>query len=46
MVLFSWGALSDEREVCLFYMLLTLAGIIFLESESFETRDHILLSQI
>jgi hypothetical protein len=32
--------------VCLLYMLLTLASVVFLGSESLGTRDHILLSQI
>jgi hypothetical protein len=33
-------------QVCLLYMLLALASIVFLGSESLGTRDHILLSQI
>jgi hypothetical protein len=33
-------------QVCLFYMLLVLASIVFLWSESLGTRDRILLSQI
>jgi hypothetical protein len=42
-----WGALSLTRgRICLLYMLLALASIVFLESESLGTRDHILLSQI
>jgi hypothetical protein len=45
-VFFLWGALSDERMVCLLYMLLVLASVVFLGSESLGTRDHILLSQI
>jgi hypothetical protein len=45
-VLFFWGALSDERTGLSFYMLLALASVVFLESESLSTRDHILLSQI
>jgi hypothetical protein len=32
--------------VCLLYMLLALASVVFLGSESLGTRDHILLSQI
>jgi hypothetical protein len=41
------GAPSLTRgRVCLLYMLLTLTSAIFLRSESLETRDHILLSQI
>jgi hypothetical protein len=32
--------------VCLLYMLLTLASVVFLRSESLWTRYHILLSQI
>jgi hypothetical protein len=32
--------------VCLLYMLLALASVVFLGSESLRTRDHILLSQI
>jgi hypothetical protein len=43
-VLFFWGALSDERTGLSFYMLLALASVIFLGSESLSTRDHILLS--
>jgi hypothetical protein len=41
-------ALSNERTglLCLLYMLLALASAIFLGSESLDTRDHILLSQI
>jgi hypothetical protein len=46
MVLFLWGALSDERTGLSLYMLLALASAFFLESESLGTRDHILLSQI
>jgi hypothetical protein len=41
------GAPSLTRgRVCLLYMLLALASIVFLGSESLGTRDHILLSQI
>jgi hypothetical protein len=32
--------------VCLLYMLLALASVVFLGSESVGTRDHILLSQV
>jgi hypothetical protein len=45
-VLFLWGALSDERTVCLLYMLLAPASAVFLGFESLGTGDHILLSQI
>jgi hypothetical protein len=41
------GASSRTRgRVCLLYMLLALASLVFLRSESLGTRDHILLSQI
>jgi hypothetical protein len=41
------GAPSLTRgRVCLLYMLLGLPNAVFLGSESFGTRDHILLSQI
>jgi hypothetical protein len=41
------GAPSLTRgRVCLFYILLFLARAVYLGSESLETRDHILLSQI
>jgi hypothetical protein len=41
------GAPSLTRgRVCLLHMLLALASVVFLGSESFQTRDHILLSQI
>jgi hypothetical protein len=40
------GAPSLTRgRVCLLYMLLALASVFFLESESLGTRDHISLSQ-
>jgi hypothetical protein len=43
----SCGAPSLTRgRVCLLYMLLALASVVFLGSESLVTRDHILLSQI
>jgi hypothetical protein len=35
-----------RRRVCLLYMLLALASVVFLESESLGIRVHILLSQI
>jgi hypothetical protein len=41
------GVLSLTRgRVCLLYMLLALASVVILGSESLGTRDHILLSQI
>jgi hypothetical protein len=41
------GAPSLTRGlVCLLYILLALASAVFLGSESLETRNHILLSQI
>jgi hypothetical protein len=40
------GALSDERRVRRLQLLLVLASTAILGSESSETRDHILLSQI
>jgi hypothetical protein len=41
------GAPSLTRgRICFFNMLLVLTSIVFLGSESFGTRDHILLSQI
>jgi hypothetical protein len=41
------GRLSLTRgRVCLLYMLLVLASVVFLGSESLWTRDHNLLSQI
>jgi hypothetical protein len=45
-VLFLWGALSDERTGLTFVYVAGLASAVFLRSESFGTRDHILLSQI
>jgi hypothetical protein len=42
-----YGAPSLTRgRVCLLYMLLALASVVFLWSESLGTRDHILRSQI
>jgi hypothetical protein len=43
---FLWGTLSEERTGLSLYMLLDLASAVFLGSESFGTRYHILLSQI
>jgi hypothetical protein len=43
---FSGAPSRQKGRVCLLYMLLALASVVFLVSESFETRDHILLSQI
>jgi hypothetical protein len=41
------GAPSLTRgRVCILYMLLVLASVVFLGSESLGTRDHLLLSQI
>jgi hypothetical protein len=42
--LLTWAALSDERTGL--QLLLSLASAVILRSESHETRDHILLSQI
>jgi hypothetical protein len=39
-VLFFWGVLSDERTGLSFYMLLALASVVFLRSESLSTRDQ------
>jgi hypothetical protein len=41
-----WGALSDERTGLPFIMAAGLDSAVILRSESRETRDHILLSQI
>jgi hypothetical protein len=41
-----WGALSDERTGLSFTIAAGLASAFILESESRETRGHILLSQI
>jgi hypothetical protein len=41
-----WGSLSDERTGCRLQFLLVLVIAVILGSESHETRDHILLSQI
>jgi hypothetical protein len=40
-----WGALSDERRVCV-QLMLGLASVVILGSESRRTYDQILLSQI
>jgi hypothetical protein len=40
------GALSDRGRVCSLQYLMALASAVILGSESRETRDHILLSQI
>jgi hypothetical protein len=44
--LLMWGALCDERPVCLLQLLLALVSAVILWSESRGTRDQILLSQI
>jgi hypothetical protein len=41
-----WQLRSCFCGVCLLYMLLALVSVVFLGSESFGTRDHLLLSQI
>jgi hypothetical protein len=43
MVLFLWGALSEERTNLFLYMLLALTSVVSIESESLGTRDYILL---
>jgi hypothetical protein len=43
---FSGAPSLTRRRVCLLYMLLALASVVFLGFESLGTRDHILLSQI
>jgi hypothetical protein len=45
-VMFLWGALSDERTGLSFVYAAGLASAVFLGSDSHGTRDHILLSQI
>jgi hypothetical protein len=45
-VLFSGAPSLTRGRVCLLYMLLALASVVFLGSESLGTPDHILLSQI
>jgi hypothetical protein len=44
--LFLWASSLTRGRVWLLYMLLALASIVFLGSESLWTRNHILLSQI
>jgi hypothetical protein len=44
-VLFCGAPSLTRGRVCLLYMLLVLTSVVFLESESLETRYHILLSQ-
>jgi hypothetical protein len=46
LLFFDSYALSDVRTGPLFYILLVLASVVFLGSESLGTRDHILLYQI
>jgi hypothetical protein len=41
-----WRALSDERTTRNLHLLLVLASVLILGSQSRETDDHILLSQI
>jgi hypothetical protein len=45
-VLFCGAPSLTRGRVCLLDMLLVLASVVFLGSESLGTRDHILLSQI
>jgi hypothetical protein len=45
-VLFLWAPSLTRGLAILLYMLLALGSVVFLESESLWTRDHILLSQI
>jgi hypothetical protein len=44
--LFLWASSLMRGRVWLLYMLLALASVVFLGSESLWTRNHILLSQI
>jgi hypothetical protein len=44
--LFLWASSLARGWVCLYYMQLALASVVFLGSESLWTRNHILLSQI
>jgi hypothetical protein len=44
--LFLWASSLTRGSVWLLYMLLALASVVFLGSESLWTRNHILLSQI
>jgi hypothetical protein len=39
-----WALSLTRGRVCLLYMMLALASVVFLGSESFGTRDHILFS--
>jgi hypothetical protein len=43
MALFLWASSLTRGRVCLLCMLLALASVVFLESESLWTRKHILL---
>jgi hypothetical protein len=43
---FSAAPSLTRGRACLFYMLLDLASVVVLGSESFETHDHILLSDL
>jgi hypothetical protein len=45
-VFFCEAPCLTRGKVCLLYLLLVLASVVFLGSESLSTRDHILLSQI
>jgi hypothetical protein len=45
-VCFCWAPSLTRGRVCLLHMLLLLASVVILGSESLGTRDHILLSQI
>jgi hypothetical protein len=44
--MFLWASSLTRGRVRLLYMLLALASVVFLGSESVWTRNHILLSQI
>jgi hypothetical protein len=46
MALFLWASFLTRGRVWLLYMLLALASVVFLGSESLWTRNHILLSRI
>jgi hypothetical protein len=46
MALFSGAPSLTRGRVCLLYLLLAFANVVFLGSESLGARDHILLSQI
>jgi hypothetical protein len=45
-VLLLWASSLTRGRVCLLYILLALASVVVLGSESLWTRNHILLSQI